>query len=139
MSAKRVAKMLRALDDQLADERTDLYMRCEKHLDRVVKSLLYHHRDDHTAITVLAQHMQITVLGDIARRLQEQLWVAERRSKQELQLRNCMALALRQQRRAEREGRQDLVEAWEHILRFCKDAGVEPSPLRAPARKPKAR
>lgn len=38
-------------------------------------------------------------------------------------LRNCLLLAMRESRRQNTRG-------WEHIIRFCKEVGVEPSPLR---------
>jgi len=39
-------------------------------------------------------------------------------------LRNCLLLAMR---KAHRDPSSD----WTHIIRFCKEGGVEPSPLRA--------
>jgi hypothetical protein len=44
--------------------------------------------------------------------------------KQHNALRNCLLLAMR---KAHRDPSSD----WEHIIRFCKEGGVEPSPLRA--------
>lgn len=44
----------------------------------------------------------------------------------ELALRNCLAMAGRMLRK----GGVDADPAWEHVVRFCKEAGVEPNILR---------
>ena len=44
-------------------------------------------------------------------------------------LRNCLLLAMSRLHRRSVSGVEKL--DWEHILRFCKEGGVEPSPLRA--------
>jgi hypothetical protein len=49
----------------------------------------------------------------------------EQAEKMERSLRNCLMLATRNMRK---EGGD-----WEHIIRFCKEAGVEPSFLRGQA------
>lgn len=45
-------------------------------------------------------------------------------------LENCRMLAVRQARRAKRAGNDP--SAWEHVVRFCGDAGVVGSILRTP-------
>lgn len=40
-------------------------------------------------------------------------------------LRNCMLLAMRRLHKGSTE-----IADWEHVIRFCKEAGVEPSPMR---------
>jgi hypothetical protein len=45
-------------------------------------------------------------------------------------LMNCRLMAARERQRAKREARPKEQEAWEAILRFCKEAGVKGSVLR---------
>lgn len=47
---------------------------------------------------------------------------------QNVALGNCLMLAMRRSRASH----IDFIH-WQHIIRFCKDAGVEPSPLRSEA------
>ena len=47
---------------------------------------------------------------------------ADREHRLELSLRNCLALARRMQSKDP--------EAWGHVIRFCREAGIEPSILR---------
>ena len=46
----------------------------------------------------------------------------DREHRLELSLRNCLALACQKRSRDP--------EAWGHIIRFCREAGIEPSILR---------
>lgn len=53
-------------------------------------------------------------------------------NKQEQALRNCLLLAMRERHRERlTKGTGAEPSAWDHIIRFCGEGGIKPSPLRA--------
>lgn len=53
----------------------------------------------------------------------ERIFLVAKLKEAENALRNCLLFAMRQSRKQNTGG-------WESIIRFCKEGGVEPSPLR---------
>lgn len=59
-----------------------------------------------------------------------------RAEQMERSLRNVLALATRMKRRLVHHKPENVIADCDHLIRFCREAGVEPSVLRAPAGRP---
>lgn len=72
----------------------------------------------------LADAQKMALVGSVS------IWLLQRDQrieKLEASLRNCLLLAMR----AARQTTGTVETDWRHIIRFCTEAGVKPSPLRS--------